>query len=116
MISKEEFLKAIEVLRQQSQVDDNFQIHLEAAFPGSYAPIYDNRLWTLSINLLEQLIEDKAEYISWWVFETDFGKERPDVYWKSPDGKQEKEWNLTTAELLYDFLVENSLNTHKYEN
>ena len=36
MIPKEEFLKAIEALKQQDSIDDNFQTHMAAAFPGSY--------------------------------------------------------------------------------
>lgn len=106
MITKEQFLKAIEALQQQDAVDDNFQTHMEAAFPGSYAPIYENILWDLSIHLLELAMEDRYEYVSWWVYETDYGKneEMTNISW-TEDG-QEKSINLTTPEALYDFLVE----------
>lgn len=107
MISKEEFIKAIEALKQQNAVDDNFHTHMEAAFPGSYAPIYENVLWALSIHLLELAMEDRYEYVSWWVYETDFGKreDMTEITW-TEDG-QEKSVNLMTAEALYDFLVDN---------
>lgn len=108
MIPKEEFLKAIEALKQQNAIDDNFQTHMEAAFPGSYAPIYENCLWELSIHLLELAMEDRYEYVSWWVYETDYGKreDMTEISW-TEDG-QEKSVKLTTAEALYDFLVENA--------
>lgn len=108
MITKEEFLKAIEVLKQQNIVDDNFQTHMEAAFPGSYAPIYDNHLWTLSVHLLELLMEDSYKYIGWWIWETNFGKEHPYVTWNSPNGETKNEWVLESSETLYDFLMENA--------
>lgn len=106
MIAKEEFLKAIETLKQQDSIDNNFQAHMGAAFPGSYAPIYENFLWALSIHLLELAMEDRYEYVSWWVYETDFGKceDMTEITW-TEDG-QEKSVNLMTAEALYDFLVE----------
>lgn len=116
MIIKEEFLKVIEVLKQQNTVDDNFQTHMEAAFPGSYAPIYENRLWTLSVHMLELLMEDPYKYIDWWVWETHFGKEHPNVTWTSPNGETEKVWVLDTPENLYDFLVENAKRDSSGEN
>ena len=108
MITKAEFIKAIEALKQQDAIDDNFQTHMEAAFPGSYAPIYENCLWSLSIHLLELAMEDRYEYIDWWVWETKFGKDNPNVTWNSSDGEPEKVWVLDTPEALYDYLVENA--------
>lgn len=106
MISKEEFIKAIEALKQQNAVDDNFQLHMEAAFPGSYAPIYENVLWALSIHLLELAMEDRYEYVNRWVYETDYGKreDMTEISW-TEEG-QEKSVNPTTPEALYDFLAE----------
>ena len=108
MIPREEFLKAIEALKQQNAIDDNFQTHMETVFPESYAPIYENVLWALSIHLLELAMEDRYEYVSWWVYETDYGKseDMTEISW-TEDG-QEKSVKLTTAEALYDFLVENA--------
>ena len=115
MIPKEEFLKAIEALKQQNAIDDNFQTHMEAAFPGSYAPMYENVLWALSIHLLELAMEDRYEYVSWWVYETDYGKseDMTEISW-TEDG-QEKSVKLTTEDALYDFLVENAKHNDSYE-
>lgn len=106
MIAKEEFIKAIGALKQQDAIDNNFQTHMEAAFPGSYAPIYENVLWSLSIHLLELAMEDRYEYVSWWVYETDFGKREnmAEISWT--ENNQKKSVNLTTPAALYDFLAE----------
>lgn len=108
MITKEEFVKAIEALKQQDAVDDNFQIHMEAAFPGSYAPIYENGLWEVSIHLLELAMEDRYEYISWWIYDTEYGnrKDMTKISW-TEDGQQ-KSIELTSSDALYDFLAEKS--------
>ena len=116
MLTKQEFLEAIATLQKQSDLDDNFYTHMRAAFPGSHAPIYEEVLWGLSICLLEKLMEDPYEYIGWWVWETHFGKDSPNVWWNAPDGTIEKEWNLTTPESLYDFLVENAKRPQPEEN
>lgn len=108
MISKEEFLKAIDALKQQNAVDDNFHTHMEFAFPGSYAPIYENGLWALSIHLLESAMEDRYEYVNWWIYETDYGKRESMTTVSWTEDRQKISVNLTTPEALYDFLVENA--------
>ena len=97
-------MKAVEALKEQDRVDDNFQTHMEAAFPGSYAPIYDNKLWTLAVHLLEVAMEDRGGTVGWWVYETDYGKEHAEVSW-TENGK-EKSVTLDSAEVLYDYLKE----------
>lgn len=108
MLTKEEFLKTIEALKQQDAIDNNFQTHMEVAFPGSYAPIYENVLWALSIHMLELAMEDRYEYVSWWVYETDYGKREDMAVISWAENGQEKSVNFTTPEALYDFLVENA--------
>lgn len=108
MITKEEFLKVIDAIKQQNTVDDNFHTHMELAFPGSYAPIYENGIWALSILLLELAMEDHYEYVNWWIYKTNYGKREnmTTVSW-TEDG-QKMSVKLTTPEALYDFLVENA--------
>lgn len=106
-MTKEDFINAIGVLRRQSGADDNFQEHMEAAFPGScFAPIYINYLWDLSLSLLEDLMEDKQENITWWVYDTVFGTDT-DVATISLtiEGKEQK-ITLDSADKLYDFLTD----------
>lgn len=102
MITKDEFCKALNKLKEQRDIDYNFHYHIEKAFPGSYAPIYNNVLWELSIHLLELSIKDDGEFVSWWVFETDFGT-KDNVKSVRVFGEPV---DVSTPEKLYDFLVE----------
>ena len=96
-------MKAIGKLKEQRAYEDNFDEHMGKAMPGSYAPIYEDALWGLSIHLLEMLCEDKFETIDWWVWETDFGEIGAEISWTEEDGTQ-KEAVLNSAEKLYDYL------------
>ena len=102
MITKEEFVKSLNKLKEQSDIDHQFNYHMEQAFPGSYAPIYHNVLWELSVHLLELSVKDDEKYVSWWIFETDFGKR--DIV--NSLRVNDKPVDVSTPEKLYDFLVE----------
>lgn len=102
MITKEEFVKSLNKLKEQSDIDHQFNYHMEQAFPGSYAPIYHNVLWELSVHLLELFVKDDEKYVSWWIFETDFGKR--DIV--NSLRVNDKPVDVSTPEKLYDFLVE----------
>ena len=102
MITKEEFVKSLNKLKEQSDIDHQFNYHMEQAFPGSYAPIYHNVLWELSVRLLELSVKDDEKYVSWWIFETDFGKR--DIV--NSLRVNDKPVDVSTPEKLYDFLVE----------
>lgn len=102
MITKEEFVKSLNKLKEQSDIDHQFNYHMEQAFPGSYAPIYHNVLWELSVHLLELSVKDDEKYVSWWIFETDFGKRDIVTSLRVND----KPVDVSTPEKLYDFLVE----------
>lgn len=52
------------------------------------------------ISLLEKLVNDKFQTISWWVYEKDFGK-RKDINIKINN----KTIQLNTPEELYDYLI-----------
>ena len=101
MITKDEFVNSLNKLKEQSDIDHLFNYHMEQAFPGSYAPIYHNVLWELSVHLLELSAMDHNKYISWWIFETDFGKR--DIV--NSLRVNDEIVDVTTPEKLYDFLV-----------
>jgi len=102
MITKDEFVNSLNKLKEQSDIDHQFNYHMEQAFPGSYAPIYHNVLWELSVHLLELSVKDDEKYVSWWIFETDFGKR--DIV--NSLRVNDKPVDVSTPEKLYDFLVE----------
>ena len=102
MITKEEFVKSLNKLKEQSDIDHQFNYHMEQAFPGSHAPIYHNVLWELSVHLLELSVKDDEKFVSWWIFETDFGKREIVNSLRVND----EPVDISTPEKLYDFLVE----------
>ena len=53
------------------------------------------------IELLSDMFDDKGEWISWWVYETNYGAEHTEVYDK--DGNVIAD--IKTAADLYDFLI-----------
>ena len=86
MITKDEFVNSLNKLKEQSDID----------------PIYHNVLWELSVHLLELSVKDDEKYVSWWIFETDFGKR--DIV--NSLRVNDKPVDVSTPEKLYDFLVE----------
>lgn len=105
-ISEIEFVEAIDNLKQQSDFDHSFSVNMEKAFPGCYPPIYENGyLWKAVIKLLEIATNDKAETISWWVYETNFGEDTDkSISWEE-NGKEIIVY-LRTAQELYNYLKE----------
>lgn len=102
-MTRTEFTEALDLLEKQSGIDENFRVHMQQAFPSACAPVYENVLWDCAINLLEAGVGDSLGYISWWVFETSFGKEEATVFWEE-DGRTVV-MDLSDAGLLYDFLT-----------
>lgn len=103
MISKDEFLKAIDATKSYSEVtNDIYNIcrkhHMDASFG-----IGDN-LVDAVIDVLMDGMNDEYEYIAWWVFDCEYGKCNNTVIVKNDDG--DKNCELDSAEKLYDFLVE----------
>ena len=103
-ISEQEFIDALDLLQKQFDWDSEFDHHMEKAFPGSHAPIYDNSyLWNASIKLLEIATGDQYGYIESWVFERNFGRNGGiEISWME-DGKK-VEVELKNAQMLYSFL------------
>lgn len=56
------------------------------------------------VDLLEAMFDDKDKWISYWMFEQDYGRSWTDDIAKDSDGRP---IILNTAEDLYDFLVKN---------
>ena len=60
---------------------------------------------TTTTNLLANQMNDEESYISWWIWECDFGKDEPYVYLADRDNK-EKMLTIDTILALYNLLVE----------
>lgn len=59
----------------------------------------------ITTNLLADQMNDKSSYISWWMWECDFGKDEPYIYLADRDS-EEKMLTIDTIRALYDLLIE----------
>lgn len=102
-LSKAEFCKVLDSLRRNKEFLDELNNVLSKIDEDNF--IYSTGLEEVIVGLLEILFEDKEDqWISYWVWEEDYGKtyEKGDVV--ESDGTIIP---LETAEELYDFLVKN---------
>jgi len=97
MLSKNTFLRVIELIQTQEKIDDQFGDALKLVCDGSVVYGTDNRFEVAAMLLLKETCHDLYEYIDWWLHE--------DVDHTVTD--DEHEWHLDTAEDLYNFLVDN---------
>lgn len=107
MISKEEFVKIINRLRDYNDLQDKIQDlfrdnidnqEMDFINAGSICVGHE----TIVIQLLENMFNDKNGLISWWIFERDYGREVLTTDVKDNNGKY---IDLSTPEKLYDYLV-----------
>ena len=97
MLSKETFLKALALIQEQEKIDDNFSKALEAVGDGHFLYGVNNKYHEALMLVLKESVQDKYDYIEWWLYETTDYK-----VW-TEDGA--KEWDLKEPEALYDFIV-----------
>ena len=98
MISKETYCKALQLIKEQEEVDRQFSEALQMVGNGHYVFGTPNRCLDAAILVLVEAVRDKYEYIDWWLFELG------DKIIESADGSQT--WDLSTPEALYDYIVE----------
>jgi len=96
-ISKETFCKALALIKEQEVIDDNFSNALQTVGNGFIAFGSENKYLEALFLVLKETMNDKYDYISWWLYDTtDFM-----VYTKD----NEKEWDLKKPEDLYDYII-----------
>ena len=59
------------------------------------------------IDVLELAFEDKEQWISWWFYETNCGKENYRYWEASEDVEKDEGHAIENPEQLYDFLISN---------
>ena len=104
MLSKKEFVEVINELKISSKlVDDVNKIFRESSLNTDFQNASGMAIYHdgLVVRLLSKMFDDIGEYISWWVFEQNFGENKLAVY------IDDKERFLENAEELYDFIMEN---------
>lgn len=100
MINKSDFIEAINVLKNYLAFYDKLNslcrdFNRQDNFFGS------EELFDLTVSLLKENIDDENDYISWWIFDEDFG-ECENSWVEFEDGKR---IYLNNASDLYDFLI-----------
>ena len=98
IITKETFCKALEMIREQERINDDFSQALQKVGNGYYVFGTENRYYDAMLMVLKEAVNDQYDYISWWLYDTD------DYIVETTDGSQK--WDLREPEALYDYLVE----------
>ena len=97
MISKETFCKALQMIQEQSKTDAEFSRALDLVGDGHFIFGVKNKYFEALMLVLKEAMNDKYEYIDWWLHEA-----TPDYKVWTEDMK--KEWCLKEPEALYDFI------------
>lgn len=97
MISKETFIKAITLLKEQDEINEQFSKALDLVGDGHYVYGTDNKYQEALMLVLKEALNDKYDYVDWWLYEA-----APDYMVWTEDGK--KEWCLKKLSALYDFI------------
>lgn len=98
LLSKETFCKALRMLKEQDEINDKVSSVLKE-LTGNYVDFGCENRWLQALRMvLAEAVNDKYEYIEWWLYEAteDF------KVWES-DGS--REWHLKEPEALYDYIV-----------
>lgn len=76
-MKKEIFISAIKAMQAQYKYDNNVANHLEQAFPNSFRDtlLPDNTILQQGlIKVLKDAMNDKGNWIEYFIFELDFGR------------------------------------------
>ena len=101
MIKLETFKKIIEAIRKQQEKELKFCKALDEMVDGNFVPEMSVDILMALLDCLQDIFNDKDNWISWWLYERDGNKDMTAYY------KNGKEIKLDTAEDLYKFLKSN---------
>jgi len=103
-ISKNEFMEAVTLLREQEKKDMEFADFMEKYLDGRFVPTISDCASKAAMKLLALAFDDRSEntWIEWFAYENDWGEKMLQVKLNSW-----KRWRrIKTPERMYDFLVE----------
>lgn len=103
MITKKQFITIITAIEEQHKLEQEFADALDKILDGNFVPMLSANLENSIMTVVKELFEDNADWISWWMYEKDFGK-RKDMSASYKNGKKIK---LDTVDDLYKFLIKN---------
>ncbi|MBR6613196.1 MAG: hypothetical protein IKK84_00325 [Clostridia bacterium] len=106
MISKGKFVSIINALKEahdlQNEIDElmrNAKENIENDFMNAAGIMICHE--GIVIELLSDMFDDKCETISWWIYDTDYGKSGTEIFDKEGNVLHD----LKTAEDLYDYIA-----------
>ena len=85
------------LIQEQEQINEQFSKALDLVGNGHFVFGTENRYLSALHLVLKEVMNDKFDYIDWWLYETsDY------MIWS---GDEKKEWCLKEPEALYDFIT-----------
>ena len=98
MITKQMFCTALQMLKEQEAIDDEFGKALQMVGNGHFVFGTENKCREALLLVLKEAVNDKFDYISWWLYEG-----APDYeIWTADESKK---WVLKEPEALYDYIT-----------
>ena len=107
MITKEQFVKIINKLKEADDFVTRTNEDARKLNDAIISEFFNASSLSIShesivLELLENMFND-TEILSWWLYELDYGRKFKMGYIQDENGQ---DINLSTAEKLYDFLIE----------
>lgn len=98
MISKEVFCQALALIQEQEKINREFSQALNTVGNGHFVFGADNKFLEALLLVLKAGVNDKYDYISWWLYEGEPGYE----VWSADETQK---WILKEPAALYDFIT-----------
>ncbi len=105
MITKDNFIKLMDAMKEQREIDEKATEALQDIFEDVFGGFYNNETLFSAIELyLLDIFDDIGEWILYYIYDLDWG-----VTWSKGccSEKDSTDIDISTAEKLYDFLIRN---------
>lgn len=98
MLSKEGFCKALQMIKEQESIDEQFSKALDLVGDGHFVFGAENKYLLALRDVLKESVNDQYDYIDWWLYEAtdDYTVWEADCTMK---------YCLKEPEALYDFIT-----------
>lgn len=92
-----EIIKVNEKLDKLQEVNSGMALSIVEQYS-----LQDELITLLELNMNLPVSDKYGSTISWWIYDTNFGKDKPFIYFNK-DEQDEEKFILDTVEKLYDF-------------
>jgi exonuclease III len=69
MLSKEGFCKALQMIKEQESIDEQFSKALNLVGDGHFVFGAENKYLLALRDVLKEAVNDQYDYIDWWLYE-----------------------------------------------